>query len=176
MNQPLDELYLTWLYSHIGDPELKRSSRSYWMLARQMYTTEFFWYVPNDDNRAEDGKFLREEFIETLGLEDIDPDWMDLGCSMLEMLIGLSRRLSFIGEGEPRGWFWHLVDNLGLRYDDRTRRNYPAGHVDDVLNHVMWRTYKANGAGGLFPLKHPERDQRDVELWYQLSAYLLERS
>lgn len=173
MNQPLDELYLKWLYGCIGNPELTVRTRTYWTLARQLYTTEFFWFIPNDDNRGEDGRYLRYEFIEDLGLEDPDPDWLHLGCSMLELLIGLSRRLSFLGEGEARDWFWHLVDNLEIRYNDRQR--YPADLVGEVLDNVIWRLYEPNGQGGLFPLRHADRDQRDVELWYQLSAYLLER-
>lgn len=175
MNEPLDDLYLSWLYAFIADPEIKIPSKSFWTLAKQMYGTEFFWFVPNDDNRAEDGRYLRVEFVEDLGLESVSPDWMQLGCSMLELLIGLSRRLSFQGEGESRDWFWQLIDNLGLRHDDRNRRHFPAAQVDDVLNAVIWRTYRRTGDGGLFPLRHPSCDQREVELWHQMSAYLLER-
>lgn len=173
MNKPLDELYLTWLYGQIGDPDAPRSNRTYWKLSRAMFTKEFVWFIPNDDNRVEDGRFLREEFIEDLDLDDVDPDWMHLGCSMLEMLVSLSRRLSFIGEGEPRDWFWHLIDNLDLRYSDRGP--FPKDKVEEVLDNVIWRTYQPDGRGGLFPLQHPRKDQRDIELWYQMSAYLLER-
>lgn len=173
MNQPLDELYLTWLYNLIADSEDTNKSRSFWKLARQLYTKEFIWIIPNDDNRIGDGKFLREEFVDTQELHDVDPDWMDLECSFLEMLIGVSRRLSFLADGEPYDWFWHLIDNLGIRYTDRG--NYPASVIDEVMNTVIFRLYKYNGSGGLFPLKHPERDQRDVEIWFQLNAYLIER-
>lgn len=173
MNLPLDELYLHWLYEKIADPDEPNRARSFWNLALHLYTTEYIWLIPNDDNRYEDGRFLREEFIEDLGLHDVDPDWLHLGCSMLEMLIALSRRLSFQGEGEPRDWFWHLIDNLDLRYSDN--RRFPANRVEEILNRVIWRTYAPDGSGGLFPLRHPDRDQRDVELWYQLNMYLLER-
>lgn len=171
MKEPLDEVYLKWLYDQVN---ARRRPPTYWTLLRQMLKKEFIWYVPNDDNRAEDGRLLRYEFIEDLGLEDIDPDWMALGCSVLEMLVGLSRRLSFFTEREPRDWFWELVDNLGLRFDDRN----PMSHdqVEEVLNRFIWRTYSKNGSGGLFPLRHPERDQREVELWYQLSQYLRENA
>lgn len=175
MNDPLDELYLTWLYSHIADVEVPNPSRTYWTLAKQLYTTEFIWFVPNDDNRVEDGKDMRYEFAAELGLLDVDPDWLELGCSMLEMLISLSRRLSFQDEGEPREWFWHLLRNVGL-YGINDRSHYFPDQVGEVLNTIIFRTYKPDGSdGGLFPLRHPTEDQRDVELWYQLSAYLLER-
>ena len=31
-----------------------------------------------------------------------------------------------------------------------------------------------NGTGGLFPLKRPRVNQRRVEVWYQMSEYLME--
>lgn len=173
MNLPLDELYLHWLYERIEDPDVANTSRTYWKLAQCLYTNEYVWLVPHDDNRGQDGRFLREEFIDDLGLYDVDPDWMQLECSMLEMLIALSRRLSFQGEGEPRDWFWHLIDNLDLRIADRQR--FPKSKVEEVLHRVIWRTYSPDGDGGLFPLQYPDRDQRDAELWTQLNAYLLER-
>lgn len=172
MNRPLDELYLNWLYELIENPNTANPSKTYWNLANHLYTKEYLWLIPNDDNRAEDGRFLREEFCEDLGLDDMDPHWVDLGCSMLEMLIALSRRLSFQDGGEPRDWFWHLIDNLGLRITDR--RRFPKNTVEGVLDTIIWRTFNRDGSGGLFPLRHPKDDQRDVEIWSQLHAYLLE--
>lgn len=176
MNATLDELYLTWLYSLVGDVESKRPSRTYWSLLSQLFCKEFVWLVPNDDNRLEDGRDLRYEFRDTYEIEEIDPDWMSLGCSFLELLIGLSRRLSFEAEGEPRVWFWHLLEVLDLyQYNDN---NYNKGliyeRIEDILDTVIWRTYDRDGKGGLFPLRNPEKDQRHVEIWYQMNAYLIE--
>jgi len=172
----LDELYLTWLYGHIANPEIANPSQSFWKLAKQLFTTEFLSFVPNDDNRVEDGRALRYEFIDDLGLEDVDPHWMAVGCSFLEMLIGLSRRLSFQDEGQPLEWFWHLLANLGLRYNDRVRETTMGYEIKEVTDRVVYRTYDSSGRGGLFPLIHPDADQRRVELWYQLNAYLQERN
>lgn len=175
MSKPLDELYLTWLYRQIAEPELASPSKTYWRIAGHLFKKEFIWFIPNDDNRSEDGRYLRYEFIEDLGIEDadIDPDWLALGCSMLEMLVGLSRRLSFLNDGEPRDWFWRMMNTVGLRYNDR--RPFSVDLVEEVLDNVIWRTYEPNGCGGLFPLKNPACDQRDVELWHQLHSYLLEQ-
>jgi hypothetical protein len=171
---PLDELYLQWLYEQVADSSEADPSRTHWGILRQMYVKEFVWFVPNDDNRIEDGKFLRQEFADSLELCDVDPGWLQLGCSMLELLVGLSRRLAFEAEGEPRDWFWQLMKNLGLhRYDDC--RTYPSKAVGDALDRVIWRTYAYDGSGGLFPLKDAREDQREVELWYQLCAYVLEK-
>ena len=172
MSEPLDESYLAWLYSQVASVRLSNPSRTYWSLIRQLYRTEFIWFVPNDDNRVEDGRDLRVEFLESEELE-ADSNWMDLGCSVLEMLIALSRRLAFEAEGKPRGWFWHLMQNLKL--DQQTDDVHDSEKVEDILNRLVYRTYKSDGSGGLFPLRGTSRDQRKVEIWYQLNEYLLEQ-
>ena len=175
MNEILDEEYFEWLYSQVASAKLKNPARTYRSLLGQLYVKEFVWIIPNDDNRLEDGRDLRHEFIIEQGLEHVSEQWLDMGCSMLEMLIGLSRRLSFEAEGEARDWFWHLMDNLGFMHlNDRDWSEEHEGFVGEILDTVIWRTYMPDGHGGLFPLRHPEEDQRDVELWYQLSAYILE--
>lgn len=174
MDVPIDDAYLEWLYDQVGSVEVTNPARTYWNILRQLYTKEFVWHVPNDDNRVEDGRDLRREFLEEQKILLQDPHWLDLGCSMLELLIGLSRRLSFEAEGEPSEWFWHLMENIHLdKYNDRMR--YDEEKVDEILERIIWRTYKANGRGGLFPLERPAENQTRVELWYQMSAYLLER-
>lgn len=174
--QPLDELYLTWLYRQVADPDITVPSLTYWKLLRHLYTTEFVWLVPNDDNRLEDGKALRVDFVYDEDLHDVDLEWAELGCSALELMVGLSRRLAFEAEGEPHFWFWRMMENLGIhRYSDDWKR-FPRTHVDKILDRVMFRTYKPNGVGGFFPLKNPDKDQTQVELWYQLSAYVLEQN
>lgn len=174
MPAPLDELYFTWLYEQVADSSAVDPSRTYWHLIRFLYKKEFVWMIPNDDNRVEDGKDLRVEFAEQSNLRRVDRGWMRLPCSFLELLIGLSRRLSFNYKGEPRGWFWHMLGNIGLGQCTDVRL-LPAQDIDEVLDRVIWRTYEPNGIGGLFPLQEPCQDQRSVELWYQLSAYILEQ-
>lgn len=178
MKEPLDELYFVWLYGQVGDTLIENPTRTYWKMLRQLYTKEFVWIIPNDDNRIEDGKELRYEFVDDSKLTDVDPGWLQLGCSMFELLVGLSRRLSFEAGGEPRDWFWQLIDNLGLYgYHDKRYNTKPETSekvIDTILDRVIWRNYSANGRGGLFPLKHPRQDQTGVELWYQLNAYVME--
>ena len=178
MNGPLDEAYFVWLYSQVADPTESSPIRTFWSLTRQLHKKEFLWSVPNDDNRVEDGRDLRYEFGDIHG-EELPNEWLGLGCSMLEMLIGLARRLEFEDEdgGDAYDWFWLLLRNAYLddavsdrRYSKTTERR-----VNEVLDRVIFRQYNRNGDGGLFPLHYPERDQRKVELWYQLSAYILER-
>ncbi len=170
---PLDDAYLEWLYAQVGPVREKRSSKTYWNLLRLLYTKEFIWLIPNDDNRVEDGRELRHEFVNSLNLHHIDREWMSLGCSFLEMLIALSGRFAFEAGGDRAYWFWHFLRVLDLDiYTDNMQ--LPLEKIDDTLDTVIWRTYRSDGHGGLFPLKHPHEDQTEVELWYQLGAYLLE--
>ena len=142
---------------------------------RQLYVKEFVWLIPNDDNRAEDGKELRYEFINEQGIDEVDQAWLDLGCSVLEMMIALARRAAFESDDEVVEWFWRFIFNLGLNnHTDIAYTSATEREVDNVLDTVIFRTYDADGLGGLFPLTHPRQDQRKVELWYQLAAYLSE--
>lgn len=174
-NGTIDDRYFEWLYGQVGAITNRNPSRSYWELARQLYETPFIWTVPNDDNREGDGKELRIEFIYEKLLDELDPIWMDLDCSMLEMLIGLARRTAFEADGDVGEWFWIFLQNLDLRgYTDEVYDQDVSDIVDRILDRVNERSYRRNGAGGLFPLRNAEKDQRKVELWYQMSAYLLE--
>jgi len=175
MSKPLDELYFRWLYSQVGAVNARRKDRTYWEFLRILYTTEFVWFVPNDDNRVMDGILLREEFLENSEVAEVDENWMALGCSFLEMLVGLSRRLSFEAEGEPLDWFWQLIRNLDMEgwTDDQ---KIPREKISEKLNTVIWRRYKRNGLGGLFPLRFNKDDQRQKEIWYQMFDYLQENS
>jgi len=170
----LDDQYLTWLYSQVSIVKTRPSSRTFWNLFRQLFSIEFAWFVPNDDNRAEDGRELRCEWSTVANVE-VDDAWLDLGCSFLELLIGLSRRLAFETNGDVSDWFWHLINNLGLLgYHDRS--NFKTEDVEERTSAVIWRTYEPSGNGGLFPIRNSNNDQRKVEIWYQISEYLLQDS
>lgn len=174
--EPLDETYFEWLYSQVAPVSLKNPRRTYWRLLKQLHTKQFVWFIPNDDNRVADGKDLRAEFLNEMDISERDEDWMALECSVLEMLIGLSRGVAFIDlEGQsPSHWFWLFLDNLGLRsYVDAQSRDDM--EIDEILNRLIFRNYDEDGRGGIFPLRNPEKDQRKVELWYQANYYVIER-
>ena len=177
MSAFLDQRYFDWLYGQMCSVKRGSPSRMYKELFHILFTKEFVWLVPNDDNRVEDGKELRLEFLEQEGLNlaPYDGMWMELGCSFLEFLIALARRCSFEDGTDETVWFWEFLENLDL--DGLTdREHFTREDVEEVLDRVMWRTYNPDGSGGLFPLAYADEDQRKVEIWYQLSAYILERS
>lgn len=176
---PLDDAYYTWLYSQVSSVQNRNPANNHWELLKVLYSTRFEGYVPNDDNRSFEGKDLRFEFLSTTGYPLVDPygSWFDLDCSMLEMIIALSRKAAYQDEleGTPVEWFWRMMHNLELeRYTDDLFEISIQEEVEYKLDRLNNRTYETNGLGGLFPLRHAREDQRKVELWTQLSAYLLE--
>lgn len=175
MSATLDELYFKWLYGLVADPDIPDGPLTYWRVLRVLFQKEFEAIVDFDENRIEDGKALRIRFLEDQGLPlDEDQNWIELGCSVLELMVGLAERLEFEADGTVHYWFWQLMRNIGLDgYHDR--RRLPRTHINNVLDDVIYREYRPNGEGGFFPLRYPRQDQREVELWAQLSAYVLER-
>jgi hypothetical protein len=174
--EELDERYLTWLYGQVASVKTRPGAHTHWELFRQMYETIFVAIVGHDENRVADGRDLRYEFLAETEDERGNLDWMRLPCSMLELLIILSRQLAFEMDEEASSWFWHLVKVLDLeRFNDLEYDEYGQEIIEKTLERVIWRTYQPDGQGGLFPLRDPDRDMRKVELWYQLNAYLLEQ-
>jgi hypothetical protein len=139
----------------------------------------FYPHVPNDDNRAFEAKNLREKFCDELDIEYIIDDYPE-EASMLELIIGLAYRCESLMDGDPDNmpmseWFWKLVGNAGLDYyDDDHFDTMDDSEVDEILEKIIERGYGRTGKGGLFPLKKDKKDQRRVELWYQMNAYLIE--
>lgn len=175
MIKPLDEMYLEWLYSQVGDTSYANPTHTYWNLLKKLSTKPFVCIVERDTNRVEDGLELRERFLRESRVTGPDVQaWMELPCSVLEVMVALSERLAFEGDGEAYEWFWEMVRNLGLD-DYNDRRRFSNRRVDETLDRFINREYEYNGHGGLFPLYDAKEDQRKVELRYQQAAYLLER-
>lgn len=172
------EHYLRWLENELTS-ESPRPDRSYFELVWVMFEKEFQWSpelpwsVAMDDNRLAEGMELRTEFADLHGYSR--EEMAHLGpCSFLEVLIGLARRMSFVAGGSSSRWAWQLVVNLGLdrMWDHLSRPK--TRKVLQVMDTVIKRNYHPNGVGGFFPLSWTDRDQRQVELWYQLNAYVEE--
>ena len=136
--------------------------------------------MPMDANRGNDGLQLRVDFQNEHGAWGSSTNRGP--CSYLELLVGLAKRMSFLMHGEEHShtefYFWHLIGNLGLIKctDDRWHNMNGEFFVDDAIYRINERCFCAGGEGGLFPLRNPERDQRGVEIWYQMQAWLMENS
>lgn len=172
---PLEERYFDWLYGQVA-PKTRARAKTFRSLLQQLHGKEFVWFVPNDDNRIADGKDLRYEFLSENEDEQGDPEWSGSPCSMLELFLVLARAAAFEMDDQPAVWFWHFIEVLNLeQYNDRDYDQDAEEMIDEALERIIWRNYSSNGEGGLFPLQRATADQRKVELWYQLNAYLLEQ-
>lgn len=163
----MDYEYYEWLVSQIFLPP----NKSFNTLFDMMHSREFVWLVPNDDNRIQDSLDLRTEFLNG------KKNKLDLeGATLLEILVSLSRRVSFTAGHSPEHWAWVLIKNLRLnkKFDPLTAEEMVK--INDILEALVWRTYQQNGQGGFFPLKRPDEDQTQVEIWYQMNKYVIERS
>lgn len=174
----IENLYFNWLCDMVMIDTHTDTGDSYWLLAKKLHKREFVWVIDLDENRADDGVALRTEFEEReriyIGTA------LDRPCSVLEMLVALSIRWDDImtpevddGHGIPEK-FWEMMSNIGLDKfsDDEYYPLFGDEMIDDILDKLIARSYDFNGHGGLFPLKKRGKNQRRVEIWYQMMAYL----
>ena len=146
--------------------------------------------VPNDEHRESDGRDLRRLYSEESGIVPDDDSLESVECwpaSVLEVIVSLAMAAEDASVNPPyspgegtRWWFWHMMCNLGIVYSDQVGavQACTEGIGPDpaltakVVDKWLERRYSRSGKGGLFPVPETKKDQRKVELWYQLSEYL----
>lgn len=186
MPMPLHEQYIRWLYSQVASVKVRTLSRTYWKLLRILFTKEFIWTHPRDENRAKDGVDLRREFVNETGADTReDPAFWTDPCDMLELLIVLARKLSFddLDERDPEYWFMELLQNLDLNhFNDATIESRDEVRINNILDAAINHVYPVALGGRraeLFPLNNISRNARNSrqkpELLIQAEAYLAER-
>lgn len=161
--------YFNFLIEQVDLPD-------YQQLLIHLYDICFYSSIPMDDNRIDDSLHLREIFYNERGYIAL-PVSQNRPCSVLEVLIGLAYRMENELDSGPVSknmseCFYILLQNLKIDcFDDE---KYDFDEVENKIYNFIDRKYMANGEGGLFPLKICYEDQRKVEIWYQMSAWLLE--
>lgn len=189
----LEQMYFAWLkrqinfnYRHVRNS----NAPQFETLMDALWNKPFPWVVSYDENRIQDGLELRYLFLQDAdyhasfeemgaryGNEVMVPsvgEFRGKPCRILEVIVALSRRLEF-QEGSDAGWWaWRLIVNLDLHKMKDPLSRLKQRRLDEALDTLIWRTYDRDGSGGFFPLAHPDDDQRKVEIWYQMAAYLAE--
>jgi len=180
----LKDSYFLWLYNLIGDQR-----RSYKKLSSILHKKIFRWFIRNDDNRCQDGLYLRHLYIEE---NDLDESHLEVSyflkgdCTIFELMIALARRLNDLTydldshENRTSKWFLELLRNLRLaRFSDdfSTYKDFDGvsdAEINEILEVLIDRTYGSNGRGSLFPVSVTKSDMSKTEIWYQMMAYLEE--
>lgn len=166
---PLTRKYHDWLCDQI---RLPATGPGYSGVLLELYQYEFVWVVGNDENRIADALELRHEFVSVV--QGTGRGVLNFPCSVLEVLVALSRRLEF-NTGDPaQVWAWRLFVNLGLdKFPDRLSQEAKVG-VRDICEALVWREYDRKGRGSFFPMQKSRKDQRKREIWQQMNDYLIE--
>lgn len=170
----INDEYFDWLCEVVDSKRFSKQV-SYRKLLMHLHNIEFTWFIPYDDNRADDGIMLRRKYALAHHDEELS-DYISGPCSVLEMMAALAIRCeeSIMDDtlfGNRTGqWFWGMIRNLGL--SPMNDSNFDAEFVDDVIARFLNREYEPDGKGGLFTIKNCDHDLRTVEIWRQLSWYL----
>lgn len=177
MDTVLKETYYRWLeYEAFSDPN---DRTRYEGVLKELHDIPFYWTIVSDDNRAGDAlNFRQHEFLDFYeGKDDMDQmilaQWATAAPSVLEVLLGISRRWAYYFEQPVSFFFAHLFQNMGF--------HWCPGHPLDLstreairLRCDIWmaRRFKPNGEGSPFPIKEGfGPDLRGIDIWGQMNAY-----
>ena len=165
--------YFDWLYQLACD-----GNENYKYLCAFLHGKEFVYTLPMDDNRFEDGISLRYRF----GYVSDAPNYIvtreldNRPCSVLEMMVALALRMeedvmATADEDRTSRWFMEMLKSLDLSY--MTDNRFDEEEANRVIDNFLERKYRRDGAGGLFTIRNrPDKDLRDVEIWYQAMWHL----
>ena len=173
--------YFLFLLDRVKDDDDTRGR--YIELLRRLHKKEFYYILPMDKNRADDGKGLRDIFAHAFGLEGSNMEALAGPASCLEVLIALAERCEndivhedIEGDRSP-DWFWKWCANLGLlKFTDETIVEWlPTGELDICLDRWMERKFEKNGKGSPFPISITDGiDFRKEEMWRQMHHWISE--
>ena len=175
LKDSINDEYFEWIYNLVTNDRFSRDI-SYRKLLMTLHEIEFIFTIPKDRNRAEDGIALRHRFTLACGYEDMSIYLYTRPCSVLEMMVALAIRceeniMDDASIGDRTGqWFWGMIKNLGLGFMSDHR--FDGRYVEERIACFLNRDYDPDGQGGLFTIRHCDRDLREVEIWYQLCWHL----
>lgn len=165
-----DRKYFEWLKSSLDSSDKLCRSIHYSKLLKKLFDTEFYSDNLMDTNREADALELREKFDIAWARNYHKP------ISVLEVMYALAYRLNDSLLWNPDYgdrtalWFWTMVDNL--EFDIMDDDNYDDDFVEIRLDIILGRQYDEDGIGSLFPIPGWNRDARELDIWYQMQAFL----
>ena len=178
--------YFDWLCALVN-----ADKSVYGYLLASLYNIEFTWTMDLDRSRAVEGLELRKQYCDLVGGDT----WVMLaedGCTVLEMLIALARRMDDMftdvdTADRSRIWFWEFIENLGLkkftnncpaRFEEWTddeglhvSAHSPEEDIFYIVHRWLNREYDPDGQGSIFPVGGHGTDMREASIFYQMSRY-----
>ena len=153
----------------------EREIRDYRYLWDVLSDIEYVWIHPMDQNRAEDGLELRQDFEYETGEYLDKTSGLMPKCTFFEMLAALSIRcenqlMRNVDAGDRTSkWFFEFLDNLGLtKYTVSKWKGHSGEEIRDIVEDEM------SGRCIMFPLQKHVINQRNEQLWKQMTAYINE--
>ena len=151
-------------------------------LCAELFKNRFFITrsAPKRDiDREKDGLELRKEWSN----DSLDGEFHIIPCTMLEMIIGISKRMSEQlmdedGEDKTAQYFWEIMENLGLTCMDDDNFGWETGlaqkKIAKTCEILCKRQYNPDGTGGgMFPMPGLLGiNQKKMEIWYQMQEYI----
>ena len=175
----LDKEYFDWLYERVFGIRDVDTKKCFTIICDAMHRFTFRNLVEHDGNRVVEGTALRDEFLKGQKRRYELEDRLDLlfpDATIFEVLVALACRADFMLDHGPDFWFDIFITNLGLKeFNDMGYLARDATKIQRRLRRFNDRRYQPHGTGGIFPLKNTQQDQREVELWYQMAAYMTEQ-
>ena len=147
-----------------------------------------------DVDREKDGLELRKElphkthWLDNMTQDEypgnvFDYERYQIPCTILEMIIGISKRMSEQlmdedGEDKTAQYFWEIIRNLGLDCWDDDNFGWETGlapkNIGKTCEILCKRQYNPDGTGGgMFPMPGLLGiNQKKMEIWYQMQEYI----
>lgn len=173
--------YFDWLKSQV---EYFNQAGQHEQLFHKLHDMVYYPVLELDRNREKDGISLRDSYLADFGGYMDESIVVDGPCSVFEFLVALSNRMNYIYAYENENCtamlFWEIMSNLGLdgsRFRDVEWNGERETVVDRAIATLLSRQFEPDGLGGLFPMpaSFVVEDQRNVEIWYQMNRYLINK-
>lgn len=175
INDELSQAYYEWLVYDI------LSSRPNWFpILKVLHSRDYVPIMIMDDSRAKDGVNMRDIYMSkvnnTYAVVQGSNPWVDIPCSMLEMMIAFAIRIKeeFYSEYDDifdmtTIIFSSFMSSLGIDTETITEEE-----LNIIINNFICRNYDPSGKGSLFNLsgKTLDIDWRDPPIWNQMLAWV----
>ncbi len=171
----LKKAYFNYLVERVCDKQ--HDKVDYIPLLDLLHSMKFVVVLDMDENRVGDGAYIRKKWLQEEDLYDYLFEFEDEKVSVLEVLVGIAERFEYqVGDmmvgDRTNERFWELLRNLDI--EKYTADNYKPLNIKEKVRIWMNRKYKKDGSGSIFPVKKHVKNMLDLQIWDQMTEYIME--